>query len=309
MPRLLLLTPAELTRDPRARRAAVAAQALGCGGRRPLRHASRRRGAGAELAGVSVIAPAARRRTDRHRRTAVGDRRARAERGVLPRELRGLYQLAAARAAHVAALRAGRPPARPLRRRARERPRHAAGGVPRSRGAARARLVYDAHELLHGVRARPAADLPRRRSRALERSARAARGRGRDRQRRRSPTSSSRGGACGVEPIVVLNCPELERASSSAPHEPAALRAIYQARRRAPAAGSRTCSRQPPRADGVHIDAARHPLRPRRAAEARSPRGLDDRVAVARPGASRASSSQALAALRRRARHRPAARR
>ena len=97
---------------------------------------------------------------------AVEDRRDRAaRRAALLRELRGLYRLA-----RLALRTRGAPACRPhdsaARRRARQRPRHAAGRRTCSRRSCDARLVYDAHELYSEFdatrpRARPRAAHPR----------------------------------------------------------------------------------------------------------------------------------------------------
>ena len=144
MRRLLLLTPAELTRDPRARRAAVAAQSRGwevvglsgtfAVGDEPV-----------ELAGVPVTRLERGRRTDRLRRTAVGALASSPERGVLPRELRGIYQLLRLASQSLLFVRAGRRLGRFDVVHANDLETLPAGwALARS---ARARLIYDAHEL------------------------------------------------------------------------------------------------------------------------------------------------------------------
>src|SRR5215210_7785875 len=139
MPRLLLVTPAELTRDPRARRAAEAAQSLGFGvvglsgrisGEEPV-----------ELEGVVVVRTGREGRTNVQWKMGTDPRRER----TLVRELRGLYRLLRLARRTAALVRAGR----------------TLGGVdvvhandletlPAAYLLAResgSRLVYDAHEL------------------------------------------------------------------------------------------------------------------------------------------------------------------
>ncbi len=133
-----------MTRDPRARRAAVAAQSrgwevVGLSGTFAVGDEP------AELAGVPVTRLERGRRTDRLRRTAVGALASSPERGVLPRELRGIYQLLRLASQSLLFVRAGRPLGRFDVVHANDLETLPAGwALARS---ARARLIYDAHEL------------------------------------------------------------------------------------------------------------------------------------------------------------------
>lgn len=275
MPRLLLLTPAELTRDPRARRAAVAAQSRGwevvglsgtfAVGDEPV-----------ELAGVPVTRLERGRRTDRLRRTAVGALASSPERGVLPRELRGIYQLLRLASQSLLFVRAGRGLGPFDVVHANDLETLPAGwAIARS---AHARLIYDAHELY--TESEP--DPPRIHravlgvlERLLAKRASAVVTVSDDIadelfKRRRLRT----------RPTVVLNCPEREDVVVS-PHEPP-LRAIYQA-----GAGSgrrlEDLFEAAAATNGVHITlrVTRVDLDELRSEVSR--RGLDDRVTVADP--------------------------
>ena len=142
--RLLLLTPAELTRDPRARRAAATAQergfeVVGLSGTFPTGDEP------AELVGVAVTRLRRGRRTDRLRRTAVGTLASSRERGLFARELRGLYQLLRLGSQTVLFARAGRALGRFDVVHANDFDTLPAGwAIARRAGA---RLIYDAHEL------------------------------------------------------------------------------------------------------------------------------------------------------------------
>ncbi len=215
MPRLLLVTPAELTRDPRARRAASAAKALGLGvvglsgrssGEEPM-----------PLRDVIVVRAGRQGRTNEQWKTGAAARR---DPAAL-RELRGLYRLARLGARTVALLRAGR----------------TLGSVdvvhandldtlPASYLLAResgSRLVYDAHELYADFEPDPprlARALLARIERTLARRADAV-------VTVSGPIADELRTRLGVEPIVVLNAPELdEREPPEPPTGP--LRAIYQ---------------------------------------------------------------------------------
>jgi glycosyltransferase involved in cell wall biosynthesis len=223
MPRLLLLTPAELTRDPRARRAAAAAQArgwevAGVTGTFPIDDEA------VELPGVPVTRLTRGRRTDRLRRTAVGALASSRETGVLARELRGLYQLLRLASQSVLFARAARPLGRFDVVHANDFDTLPAGwAIARRSGA---RLVYDAHELYTEVEPDP----PRVHravvgllERLLARRADAVVTVSDDiadelvaRRRLRA------------RPTVVLNCPDRVEVEAPTEHDPP-LRAIYQA--------------------------------------------------------------------------------
>ncbi len=275
MQRLLLLTPAELTRDPRARRAAVAAQSrgwevVGLSGTFAVGDEP------AELAGVPVTRLERGRRTDRLRRTAVGALASTPERGVFPRELRGIYQLLRLASQSLLFVRAGRPLGRFDVVHANDLETLPAGwALARS---ARARLIYDAHELY--TESEP--DPPRiyraflgLLERVLAKRASAVVTVSDDIADELVKRRGLR-----TRPTVVLNCPEREEVVVS-PHEPP-LRAIYQA-----GAGSgrrlEDLFEAAAATDGVHITlrVTRVDLDELRNEVSR--RGLEDRVTVADP--------------------------
>lgn len=215
MPRLLLVTPAELTRDLRARRAAQVALSLGygvvglCGrisGEEP-----------APLREVTVIR--AGRQGQTNPQWTIGHRD-RSERPIL-RELRGLYRVARLVGRTLTLVRAGRTfgPSDVV---------HAndLDTLPASYLLARersSRLVYDAHELYTEFDPDPprlARALLGRLERVLARRADAV-------VTVSDALSEELGRRLGVAPIVVLNAPPLEERE---PPEPPAgpLRAIYQ---------------------------------------------------------------------------------
>jgi glycosyltransferase involved in cell wall biosynthesis len=276
MGRLLLLTPAELTRDPRARRAAAAAQSrgwevVGLTGTFPIDDEP------AELAGVPVTRLSRGRRTDRLRRTAVGALASSRERGLLARELRGLYQLLRLASQTVLLVRAGRPLGRFDIVHANDLDTLAAGWALALRS--RARLIYDAHELY--TESEP--DPPRVHRAVLALLERVLAKRSTavvtvsddiaDElvSRRRLPT----------RPTVVLNCPERVDGVVVAQHEPP-LRAIYQA-----GAGSgrrlEDLFEAAAASDGVHttLRVTRVDLADLRNEVTRQ--GLDERVTIADP--------------------------
>lgn len=275
MGRLLLLTPAELTRDPRARRAAAAAQSrgwevVGLTGTFPIDDEP------AELAGVPVTRLSRGRRTDRLRRTAVGALASSRERGLLARELRGLYQLLRLASQTVLLLRAGRPLGRFDIVHANDLDTLPAGWALARRS--KARLIYDAHELY--TESEP--DPPRIHRAVLALLERVL-------AKRASAVVTVSDDIAGelvsrrrlrTRPTVVLNCPERVDGVVVSQHEPP-LRAIYQA-----GAGSGRRLEdlfEAASSDGVHIT-----LRVTRVdlAELRdevSRRGLDDRVTIADP--------------------------
>jgi glycogen(starch) synthase len=218
VPRLLLVTPAELTRDPRARRAATAARARGLGvvglcgrvsGETPV-----------SLEGVDVIRVGRAGRTDPQWKLGL------AERGDAPlvRELRGLYRLARLTLRTAQLVRGGR----------------RWGGVAivhandfatlpasyRLARESRARLVYDAHELYaefepeppriyRAVASRLEGALARRADAVVTVSDELAE----ELQRR----FALRG-----RPHVVVNAPELVEREAGEPPAAGPLRAIYQ---------------------------------------------------------------------------------
>jgi glycogen(starch) synthase len=215
VPRLLLVTPAELTRDPRARRAAAAAQALGFGvvglsgrisGEEPV-----------PLDDVVVVRAGRQGRTNEQWKTGAPGRRDPA----LLRELRGLYRLARLGKRTLALVRSGR----------------TIGGVdvvhandldalPAAYLLAKesgSRLVYDAHELYtefdpdppriaSAVLALVEGTLARRADATITVS---------------EPIAHELRARLGVEPLVVLNAPELDEREPVEPPE-GPLRAIYQ---------------------------------------------------------------------------------
>lgn len=147
MPRLLLLTPAELSRDPRARRAAVTARRRGfdvvglCG-------------AATGEAPTAIDVPVA--RTGRPGRPDAAREVGLAERGAEPaplRELRGLYRLARLGVRTARLWRAGRALAPPDVVHANDLETLPAAALLARRAGAR--LVYDAHELYSAFEADP----------------------------------------------------------------------------------------------------------------------------------------------------------
>jgi glycogen(starch) synthase len=215
MPRLLLVTPAELTRDPRARRAAAAAQALGFG---VVGLSGRISGeAPAPLDGVQIVRTGPQGRTNEQWKTGADGRR---EIAVL-RELRGLYRLARLGARTVGLRRAGRTLGRSDIVHAND-----LETLPAAYLLAKelhSRLVYDAHELYTEFDPNPpriAGTLLDRIERRLARRADAV-------VTVSEPIADELRRRLGVQPIVVLNAPELDEREP--PDPPAgALRAVYQ---------------------------------------------------------------------------------
>ena len=210
MPRLLLVTPGELTRDPRARRAAVAALAAGfevsglCGVR-----------AGEEpvpLVGVDITRV-------RHGRLPAGIGAAARVRG---KELRGLFRIGRLAALTLGLVRAGRRLAADVVH------VHDFDALPAGRLLARrrgARLVYDAHELYADQE--PGAPrihraIVRRLERKLARRADAV-------VTVSEPIAQEleRSLRLPARPLVVLNCPPVTDVEP-APRGGGALRAVYQ---------------------------------------------------------------------------------
>ena len=215
MPRLLLVTPAELTRDQRARRAAINALSLGygvvglCGrisGEEPV-----------PLPGVTVIRAGRQGRTNPQWIVGSGDRD---ERPLL-RELRGLYRLVRLARRTITLVRAGRTfgPSDVVHANDLET-LPASYLLARERGS---RLVYDAHELYAEFEREP----PRIARAMLVRLER--------RLARRADAVVTVSDAIaaelrqrlGVAPIVVLNVPPLDEREPPEP-PPGPLRAIYQ---------------------------------------------------------------------------------
>lgn len=276
MGRLLLLTPAELTRDPRARRAAAAAHALGwevvgLSGTFPTGDEP------AELAGVPITRLRRGRRTDRLRRTAVGSLASSRERGLLARELRGLYQLLRLASQSLLFVRAGRPLGRFDVVHANDFDTLPAGwAIGRRAGA---RLIYDAHELY--TESEP--DPPK-----IHRTVVALLERVFARRAHAVVTVSDdiadelvARRRLRVRPTVVLNCPERADGLVVARHEPP-LRAIYQAGA-GPGRRLEDLLEAAALADGVHVTLRVTRVDLDQLRDDVSRRGLGDRVAVADP--------------------------
>ena len=256
VPRLLLVTPAELTRDPRARRAAD---------RREGARVRRRR---AHRPHLGRGAGAARRRPDRPHRAAGAHEPAVEDR----RSARAEIQRRSASCAASTGSRASRLRTRGLRRAGRTIGRadvvHAndLDTLPAAYLLAKelhSRLVYDAHELYAEFDPNP----PRI-------ARRAARPRIERKLARRAdavvtvsePIAEELRRRLGVEPIVVLNAPELD---AREPPEPArgTLRAVYQG-----AFGTGTPARRPARGGPARAE------RPADTARDRSTRDALERV-------------------------------
>jgi glycogen(starch) synthase len=215
VPRLLLVTPAELTRDQRARRAAVNATSLGygvvglCGrisGEEPV-----------PLPDVIVIRAGKEGRTNTQ--WTVGHR-GRNERAVV-RELRGLYRIVRLAVRTATLVRAGKAfgPSDVVHANDLET-------LPASYLLARerdSRLVYDAHELYTEFDPNPpliARAVLGRLERELARRADAV-------VTVSDAIAAELRARLGVEPIVVLNAPPLDEREPPEP-PPGPLRAIYQ---------------------------------------------------------------------------------
>jgi glycosyltransferase involved in cell wall biosynthesis len=276
MSRLLLLTPAELTRDPRARRAAATAQTrgfevVGLSGTFPIGDEP------AELAGVPVTRLRRGRRTDRLRKTAVGTLASSRERGLLARELRGLYQLLRLASQSVLFLRAGRELGSFDIVHANDFDTLPAGwAIARRTGAL---LVYDAHELY--TESEP--DPPR-----IHRAVVALLERMLARRAHAVVTVSDdiadellARRRLRARPTVVLNCPERVDKLVVARHDPP-LRAIYQAGA-GPGRRLEDLLDAAELADGVHITLRVTRVDLEQLKDDVSRRGLTARVAVADP--------------------------
>ena len=267
MPRLLLVTPAELTRDPRARRAATAAKALGFGvvgltgrisGEEP-----------APLDGVQIVRTGPQGRTNPQWKTGATAPREPA----LLRELRGLYRLARLALRTRGLRRAGRTIGRTDVVHAND-----LDTLPAAYLLAKelhSRLVYDAHELYAEFDPNPprvARALLTRIERRLARRADAV-------VTVSEPIAEELRRRLGVEPIVVLNAPELDCASHPSPREIAACGVPGRVRHRPPA--GRPPRGGPARAERA-ADAARESLDPG-SARRRAARDLRGRVHVEDP--------------------------
>jgi glycosyltransferase involved in cell wall biosynthesis len=215
VPRLLLVTPAELTRDPRARRAASAAKALGFGvvglsgrisGEEPV-----------PLQDVVVVRAGRQGRTNEQWKTGAA-----AQREPAPlRELRGLYRLVRLAARTVTLLRAGRTLGSVDIVHANDLDTlSAAYLLARESGS---RLVYDAHELYADFEPDP----PRLARAVLARVERTLARRAEAVVTVSEPIADELRRRLGVEPIVVLNAPELD-ARDPPELQQGPLRAIYQ---------------------------------------------------------------------------------
>lgn len=216
MPRLLLVTPAELTRDPRARRAAATAQTLGFGvvglsgqisGEEPV-----------PLDDVVVVRAGRQGRTNEQWKTG-GD----AGRDSAPvRELRGAYRLLRLAARTASLVRAGRTLGRVDVVHANDLDTlPAAYLLARESGS---RLVYDAHELYSEFDPDP----PRLARAVLDKLERTLARRADAVVTVSDPIAEELRRRFAVEPLVVLNAPEFEDAEPAEIPEPPPLRAIYQ---------------------------------------------------------------------------------
>jgi len=215
VPRLLLVTPAELTRDPRARRAASAAKALGFGvvglsgrisGEEPV-----------PLRDVVVVRAGRQGWTNEQWTTGAAARRDPAP----LRELRGLYRLVRLVTRTVRLLRAGRTLGSVDVVHANDLDTLPAAYLLAKESGSR--LVYDAHELYAEFEPDP----PRLARAALARLERALARRADAVVTVSEPIADELRKRLDVEPIVVLNAPELDRREPPEPPQ-GPLRAIYQ---------------------------------------------------------------------------------
>jgi glycosyltransferase involved in cell wall biosynthesis len=216
VPRLLLVTPAELTRDPRARRAAVSAQALGFGvvglsgqisGEEPV-----------PLQDVVVVRAGRQGRTNEQWKTGTGAR----QNPAAVRELRGAYRLLRLAARTASLVRAGRTLGRIDVVHANDLDTLPAAYLLARES--RSRLVYDAHELYSEFDPDP----PRLARAVLEKLERTLARRADAVVTVSDPIAEELRRRFAVEPLVVLNAPELDDAEPTEIPEPPPLRAIYQ---------------------------------------------------------------------------------
>jgi glycosyltransferase involved in cell wall biosynthesis len=215
MPRLLLITPAELTRDPRARRAAMTAKQLGydvvglsgrISGEQPV-----------PLADVKVVR-VGRDGTPSTTWTLGEGRREHA----LVRELRGLFRLLRMARRSVALFRAGRSLERTDVVHANDLDTLPAAYVLARRTSSR--LVYDAHELYKEFEPNP----PRLARFVLGGLERALARRSDAVVTVSDPLAAELSTRLGVQPIVVLNAPPVSRRGTPEPPPIPPLRVIYQ---------------------------------------------------------------------------------
>jgi glycosyltransferase involved in cell wall biosynthesis len=216
MPRLLLVTPAELTRDPRARRAAAAAKSLGFGvvglsgrvsGEQP-----------APLDGVQIVRTGPQGRTNDQWWTGRSRRR---EPAPL-RELRGLYRLVRLGVRTLGLRRAGRTIGRTDVVHANDLETLPAAYLLSKE--LHSRLVYDAHELYSEFDPHP----PRIAGALLDRIERGLAQRADAVVTVSEPIAQELRRRLGVEPIVVLNAPELDEGTPPTLAPPPPLLAVYQ---------------------------------------------------------------------------------
>jgi glycosyltransferase involved in cell wall biosynthesis len=215
VPRLLLVTPAELTRDPRARRAATAAKALGFGvvglsgrisGEEP-----------APFDGVDIVRVGRRGTTNEQWKTGTSTRALAAP----LRELRGLYRLARLAVRTRSLVKGGTTIGRADVIHAND-----LDTLPAAAKLAddlHSRLVYDAHELYADFDPDP----PRLANALLSRMERRLARRADAVVTVSEPIAEELRRRLGVQPIVVLNAPELDPREPPEP-EAGQLRAVYQ---------------------------------------------------------------------------------
>jgi glycogen(starch) synthase len=215
VPRLLLLAPAELTRDQRARRASAAARALGydvvglCGrisGEQPV-----------PLDGVHVVR-VGREGTPSHAWTPGAARREQ----PLVREVRGLYRVLRLAVRTLGLARAGRTLGRFDAVHANDLETLPAGYLLSRRP--RARLVYDAHELYADFEPDP----PRLARLVLAVVERTLARRADSVVTVSPPIAEELARRFGVSPIVVANAPPLDAREPPEPSPAPPLRVVYQ---------------------------------------------------------------------------------